>query len=54
MVDASEWNSLFGSGGDANFRPREFGTCCSCGKENAVLVDGVCGECYVKFKEAPV
>ena len=33
----------------------EFGTCQSCGKTNAVLVDGgpICGECSVKLQQTP-
>lgn len=36
-------------------KPREFGVCSSCGKENVVLVDGfLCGKCYVEHeKEQP-
>jgi len=31
----------------------EFGTCSSCGKENAVLVgEGLCGECFVEVESA--
>jgi NMD protein affecting ribosome stability and mRNA decay len=25
----------------------EFGTCSKCGKEYAVLIDGLCGECHL-------
>ncbi len=54
MVDASEWNGLFGTGSSVEPKAdvqREFGDCPRCGKTNAVLVDGVCGECYVKHRE---
>ncbi len=54
MVDASEWNGVFGSGASSAVE-REFGTCSCCGKQNAVLIgSSLCGECYVKRRESSV